>query len=119
MKRKDRTFRRDEHNVVYKVNCNSCSYIYVGQSKCSFDTRKTEHQKQKSSVIYQHINDNKHQFDWKNFKLLDTERNHTKKDIFEMLFIKTQNKALNKQEDTVKLNNRYTSILHHLKSSLP
>ena len=75
--------------------------------------------KKKGSVVYQHINDNKYQFDWKYFKLLDTTRNDTKRDISEMLFIKTQNKALNKQEDTVKLNNMYTNTLHHLKSSLP
>ena len=116
---KDRTFRRNKNNVVYKVNCSSCGYSYVGKSKCSFDIRKGKPKKQKGSVVYQHINDNKHKFDWKNFKLLDTERNYTKRDISEMLFIKTQNKALNKQEDTVKLNNMYTNTLHYLKSSLP
>ena len=119
VKGKDRTFKREKNNVVYKVNCSQCGYSYVGQSKRSFDIRKGEHQKQKGSVVYQHINDNRHQFDWKNFKLLHTERNYTKRDISEMLFMKTQNKALNKQEDTVKLNNMYTNTLHHLKSSLP
>ena len=36
----------------------------------------------------------------------------------DMLFIKTQIKALNTQEDTLKLNNMYTNTLHSLKSSL-
>ena len=62
VKGNDRTFRSDKNNVVYKVNCSSCSYSYVGQSKHSFDIRKGQHQKQKGSVVYQHINDNNHQY---------------------------------------------------------
>ena len=47
IKGKDRTFGKNKNNVVYKVNCDSCSYSYVGQSKRSFDIRKGERQKKK------------------------------------------------------------------------
>ena len=37
---KGKTLNRDENDVVHKVNCNFCKYIYVRQSKRSFDVRK-------------------------------------------------------------------------------
>ena len=69
------------NNIIYNVNCKDCDVSYVGQTKRNFEIRKEEHQKQKSSVIFQHCNAEKHNFDWKNFKTLNSERNRTKLDI--------------------------------------
>ena len=83
-----------------------------GQSKRSFNIRKGEHQKQKGSVVYQHMSENKHEFEWKYVKLLDTERNYTKRVIPEMLFIKTQIKAFSKAR-------RYVEIEYYVHTLVP
>ena len=58
---------------------------YVGQTKRNSEIRNGKHQKQKSSVIFHHCNTQNHNFYWKNFKILNAERKHMKRDISEML----------------------------------
>ena len=65
--------------------------------------RKGEHKQKKQPVINEHFRENFHNFNWRNFKILDRENNRLKKDISEMLHINIQNKSINKQEDTLKL----------------
>ena len=115
IKGKDETKKILRNNIIYNVNCKDCEVSYVGQTKRYFEIRKGEHQKQKSSVIFQHCNSGKHNFDWKNFKILNSERNRTKRDISEMLQIKIQKQPINKQEDTQKLSCIYTNTLQKFK----
>ena len=113
---KNKTKNHLENNVIYKVNCMDCDASYVGQTKRSFKIRKGEHKKQKQSVIFQHMQEN-HKFNWKNFKLLDKEKNSNKRGISEMVYINSQQRSLNKQEDTAKLSSQYCNLIHKFKST--
>ena len=60
----------------------------MGQTKRLFKIGKSEHQKLKQLVIYEHMQQNNHKFDWKNFLLLGNEKNRNKLNMSEMLHLK-------------------------------
>ena len=66
-------------------------------------------------MINEHIRENLHNFDWRNFENLDRENNKLKKGMSEILHINIQNKSINNQEDTFKLSKMYTNILQKFK----
>ena len=54
---KDKIKKTLRNNIIYNVNCKNCEVSYhVGQTKHNFEIRKSEHQRQKSSVIFKHCN---------------------------------------------------------------
>ena len=65
VKGKDKTRKNcDKNNVIYRVECEDCKVSQFGQTKRSFKIRKSEHLGRKSSVIYEHLQENKtHDFD--------------------------------------------------------
>ena len=67
------------------------------------------------TVIAIHTENNNHTFNFNNFNILDKENNENKRLISEMLHIHLQNNAINKKEDTQKLNSVYTHLLYDLK----
>ena len=74
-------------NVVYKVTCNGCSSIYVGQTCRHVATRTTEHQK-KDSPEGQHLVEccgTAHNTEW---EILDTCRGVEKLMTTEAICIK-------------------------------
>jgi len=103
-------------NVVYKINCKDCDASYVGQIGKQLKTRISEHKnhiKWKTSihsVITEHRMQRGHDFDWDDVKILDVERNYSRRLISEMINIKFQNKSINLQTDTESLNRAYASV---------
>jgi len=51
-----------------------------------------------------------HDFDWDDVKILDVERNYSRRLISEMINIKCQNKSINLQTDTEFLSRAYASV---------
>jgi len=117
---KDKVETYANNNVVYKISCNDCEASYVGQTKRQLKTRVNEHFRNISStsanpsVITEHTLQMSHSFDWKNVKILDTERNYFKRSISEMIHIKEQSFGLNSQKDTEFLDSSYFDILDKL-----
>jgi len=78
---------------------------YVGQTKRKQKTRINEHKNNirldssKHSVIFKHIEELDHNFDWTNLKILDIKRTQ-KRLISEIIHIKSQKYGINAQEDT-------------------
>lgn len=114
-KGKDKSEKAKQNNVVYKLNCNDCDVVYVGQSKRAISVRVDEHKKSKNSVIYEHNTTNKHNFNWDNFEILDHEKNMNRRLVSEMIHINLQDKSINKIEDKNKLNKIYTQFFHKMK----
>jgi len=108
------------HDVVYKIKCNNCGATYIGQTKRQLGTRIHEHIKdinKKSgslSVIWNHRLDNDHKINWNEVEIVDTEPSYGKRLISEMIHIKKQSYALNKQSDTELLSDVYLSIIELL-----
>ena len=66
----------------------------------------------KWSVVPEHRLIYDHKFDWEKIKILDVEGYWYRKEISEMLHIKTKD-TLNRQTHTKKLSNIYKKILKH------
>jgi len=63
-------------NVVYNISCKDCDASYVGQIKRQLKTRIKEYSNNtklnfsKHSIIFEHILQYSHTFDWDNVKIL-------------------------------------------------
>ena len=66
------------------------------------------------TVITEHIVNLKHNFDWSNVRVLDSEPNYSKRLISEMLHIKEQHNGINLQKDTELLDESYMVLLNLL-----
>ena len=87
IKGKDNLPKDDRINLVYKIECDNCPAVYVGQTKRKvFDFR------------------------WNDVKILDIEPNWKKRLISEMIHIKTNPSNINKRQDTESLNPLYDSL---------
>ena len=83
-------------------------------------TRLKEHQKdvaikEQKSVVAKHSVYNKHEFDFNNIKILDTEKNWQSRCFSEMLHIHYNSNTINKIQDTHFLKNTYKNFLNNLK----
>ena len=65
------------------MKCDDCDATHVVQTKRSFKIRKSEHVSNKNSVIHQHLHNEKYNFNCKNFRIIDNEKNRAKRDISE------------------------------------
>ena len=117
---KDKTEYTYRNNIVYKIECNNCDALYVGQTKRHLKTRINEHINNKKlsesrhTVVTNHIMELKHSFNWQNTIILDSEPNYNKRLISEMLYIKEQTNGINLQKDTEFLNDAYYCLLRIL-----
>ena len=62
----------------------------MGETKHALKTRINEHRKNNNpeAVVYQHITNFSHEFDWNNVKTIDYKSNYKKRLISEMIHIK-------------------------------
>ena len=90
--------RNLKSHVVYKVTCNACSSIYVGQTSRHVTTRISEHRK-KDSPVGQHLVEycgTTHNVKW---EILDACRGVEKLMTIEAIYIKKQKPQLNKRDE--------------------
>jgi len=80
-------------NIVYKICCKNCDASYVGQTSIQLKTRIKEHRSNinwkstKPSIIIKHRLSHRHEFDWEDVEILNSERFLGKSLISEMLYI--------------------------------
>ena len=92
-----------------------CEATYVGQTKRHLRSRVNEHVKDinkkcdSPNVISEHRLYQNHKFDWENMKILNDEPSYVKKSVSEMIHIKKQTLALNRQSEL--LSDAYLHIL--------
>ena len=72
---KDQRKKEDTRGTVYKIKCNDCDAVYIGQSSRALKTRTKEHSKaaacfDKNSQLAQHSQKTGHSFDFKNVSIL-------------------------------------------------
>ena len=120
IKGKDNLPKDDRINLVYKIECDNCPAVYVGQTKRKISSRIREHfnnishRSQQISVVSEHRLEKNHDFRWNDVKILDNEPNWKKRLISEMIHIKTNTFNINKRQDTEGLNPLYDSLLKKL-----
>jgi hypothetical protein len=74
--------------AVYKIECNLCNAIYIGQTIRTMRSRINEHCTDKKSFVYVHMlshgNNNNNKFKW---SILSTNRSRSARLVMESLFI--------------------------------
>jgi len=102
-KGKDKLELKQNTGVVYRLDCENCEQVYIGQTKRNIETRIKEHKNniknasRNYSVVTNHRLTMDHEFKW-DVGILHKERNRRKREIAEMFFIKKykkNNKSLN------------------------
>ena len=117
---KDNTALTEQTNVVYKLKCKNCDATYVGETKRKMSVRIKEHEKniQKDDqlfVINEHVKNLGHQIDFENPQILDREDNWHKRIFSEMIHINLQKNAINKKDDSQKLQSTYIPLINRIK----
>jgi len=119
-KGKDKLDNKMNTGVVYKLECNDCEKVYIGQTKRHLETRIKEHKNNIrnssgiQSVVTNHRVSENHEFKWDEPIILHKEKNRRKREIAEMFFIKKFKKkevSLNLQKDTDNLNPIYDKVI--------
>jgi len=117
---KDTIDRMSQNDCVYRIDCLDCDMSYVGQTKRRLCTRINEHltdiNKKNGllSVVSNHRLKYDHEMNWSEIAILDKEPSFTKRIVSEMVHIKRQKSALNKQSDTDLLPDAYLPIIDSL-----
>ena len=102
---KDKSYKLDLAEVVYKFDCENCSFSYIGETKRDLKERLEVQVNIKGpkSVVSLYMN-NEYKFDWENVSILEREKNYRKRIISEMLHFNSCKNKINKKEDTQFLN---------------
>ena len=93
-------------NVVYKIKCSNCDFVYIGQTlrklkKRILDELKKDYDnKDTNSVFYKHHLQTNHIFDFNKVSITDNEKNYYRRTFSEMLHIQFHPHTLNRQNDT-------------------
>ena len=72
-----------KRNIVYKIPCKNCDFVYHGQTKRSFKKRKGEHRdaarnNDPNSKLARHVNNTGHNMDFDNGSIVTQEPNFHK-----------------------------------------
>jgi len=117
---KDKDEKMRKSNVVYKIKCNFCESVYVGQTKQYLQKRVGQHKydckmhninKTEKTALASHRFKENHTFNFEETKIVDIEQNWYKRNISEMIHIELDNNNINYKTDTQNLNSFYKSIL--------
>ena len=93
-------------NVIYKLPCQDCNEVYIGETGRSLKTRKKEHQdrivhRDANSQVYQHITQlpDAHTIAWNNASIIHTNRNLKQRRFIEAAYSISSNNSYNRRAD--------------------
>ena len=105
-----------QSNLVYCVEC-ECGDKYIGQTKRRLEARLHDHKYHigvrniNHSALCKHSIENHHVPKWDETCVLALEKTQKKRDILEMIEIKKEERAINKQTDSLLLSNVYNNLI--------
>ncbi|XP_044764459.1 uncharacterized protein LOC123321021 [Coccinella septempunctata] len=115
-KLKDTTPKERRPNVVYKIPCNNCSGVYIGETKRTMNKRITSHKSDsrrniQACALAQHENTTGHHMKFSDLEILDTETNSWKRKFIEMIRITQEPNAINHKKDIDNLSAIYANLV--------
>lgn len=113
---KDKTALLTKNNVVYRIPCNDCEKIYIGQTKRTLQQRITSHKsdtnrKITNCALAEHSINNNHSPNYDSISVLHSERILNKRLFLEMVEINDEPNSMNKKTDINNLSTIYTYLL--------
>ncbi|KAI4468002.1 hypothetical protein MML48_2g00000902 [Holotrichia oblita] len=100
------------------TDCKDCNKCYIGQTKQYLKKRIYDHQYTVThnvtaeTALSKHSKDRRHNFDFQNTKILKKENNYKKRLIYEMIYIKKDENAVNFRTDIDNLSVIYNNLIH-------
>ena len=83
----------EQKGVIYKIGCQNCEAIYIGETGQTLSKRIMQHkadvrQRKKTNAMFMHLKLNRrHKIDWEGTRIIDRERRWDNRKILESLFI--------------------------------
>jgi len=76
---KDKITNENRNNIVYRIPCNDCDCIYIGQSKQKFCKRLYEHgyaikKRDEKNALAMHVMKTGHTINFEKANIVDTEK---------------------------------------------
>lgn len=112
----------DTPNVVYRIPCNNCNKIYIGQTKQNLKKRMNNHKNDcrkhnlltnhNKTALTTHCYNENHTFNFDNPDILDVECNFKKRQLSEMLQIQSDDRSINFKTDISNLSNIYKGLIY-------
>ena len=88
---KDPVDKNKQNNIVYKIPCDDCNAVYIGESKRTLEKRASEHERAvrngdlEKNKIAHHCWTSDHRFNFDNKTIIDRETNMTTRKIKETI----------------------------------
>ena len=92
---KDKVDRLDEAGVVYKIKCNDCPEVYVGETERRLNARYKEHHRS-SSTVGLHMEQRRHSIDEDSVAVLHREADWFRRGVAEAVQIQREAPTLNR-----------------------
>lgn len=109
---KDKIPKNQQTHVVYKIPCNNCEEVYIGQTQQHLKERLKGHKYQNNlTALKKHQLNTGHRFDFDNTSILNKEINYRARNVLEMIQINKHPNAVNDKIETEGLSKIYHSIL--------
>lgn len=141
-KTKDKIVTYDRSNVIYKVECEGCDNVYIGQTSKKLDTRMTQHEKdverqagwlerlsqapirlkdeeiinkvtQNQTALVKHAITMNHTFNFNDAKILDEHSHKRKREFIESAQIHLHPNTVNYKQDLMKIYPSYYNIVNY------
>ena len=82
---------RPQSEIVYKISCTNCCFVYYGQTEQSLKTRVTEHKRavsrfHRDSKMSCHVHENNHEMDFGSVRVVGHEANFHERLFLEAWF---------------------------------
>lgn len=109
---KDKIQYMKQTHTVYKVPCQNCDAVYIGQSIQHLNERLNGHKFAKNkTALKKHVQITKHNFNFNDTKILNKEINNKSRNFLEMIQIKRHTHAVNDKTDIGNLSKIYHSLI--------
>jgi len=116
---KDKVDKNQKSNIIYKIECNDCSGVYIGETKQLLKNRIYNHKRdidinECNTALAEHCINNSHSFNFENCRVLhDNCDNVINRKFIEKMYIrKFKNTAVNFISD-IKGIEMYEGIIRH------
>ena len=129
---KDKINRDETGECVYRIPCQNCEQVYIGETGRSFGTRMKEHrteveqnekrkftrstkrtadEEQSKSAITDHTRRENHVINWDEAKILDKESDRMTRWIREAIRIRKEKTTMNRVCGSYQLSHTYDTVL--------
>lgn len=114
---KDRIETDKKSCVVYRIPCQNCDEVYIGQTSQQLKRRITQHisdikNPRKICALAEHVRSVDHRMDYDSVTVLECEENMRKRCFLEMIHIKRHENSMNYRKDIENISNIYSYLIH-------